>query len=437
MLTEAMTSRLRPVLPNKPTLIAVLDVGSTKMCCLIARLTPRPEGKALKARTHVAEVLGFGYGASAGIKAGAVAELEAAEQAVRAVVGMAERTAGVTIQSIVVNISAGRLISETFNATVALDGHAVEAADLSRVLAAVNDRSVRDERAVLHAMPIGYTLDGRKGVRDPRGMVGDSLGVDVAVVSAETLAMRNLELVLNRCHLQVEAFVASPYASGLAALADDEAELGVGCIDFGGATTTVSIFAEGHLVYADAIAIGGHNITLDLARQLSISIDDAERLKTLHASVLPGQSDEREMVAITPVGSGDDEAPMQLSRATLTRIIRPRIEEILSVLRDRLQATGMMDLSGKRLVITGGGSEMTGLPELARRIVARNVRQGRPLGISGLPPMAKGPAFSTVVGMLIYPQVCAQEMIAPRVAGRLTGTDGYLSRVTGWLKSGF
>jgi cell division protein FtsA len=143
------------------------------------------------------------------------------------------------------------------------------------------------------------------------------------------------------------------------------------------------------------------------------------------------------MVAITPVGSGDDEAPMQLSRATLTRIIRPRIEEILSVLRDRLQATGMMDLSGKRLVITGGGSEMTGLPELARRIVARNVRQGRPLGISGLPPMAKGPAFSTVVGMLIYPQVCAQEMIAPRVAGRLTGTDGYLSRVTGWLKSGF
>ncbi len=437
MLTEAMTSRLRPVLPNKPTLIAVLDVGSTKMCCLIARLTPRPEGKALKARTHVAEVLGFGYGASAGIKAGAVAELEAAEQAVRAVVGMAERTAGVTIQSIVVNISAGRLISETFNATVALDGHAVEAADLSRVLAAVNDRSVRDERAVLHAMPIGYTLDGRKGVRDPRGLVGDSLGVDVAVVSAETLAMRNLELVLNRCHLQVEAFVASPYASGLAALADDEAELGVGCIDFGGATTTVSIFAEGQLVYADAIAIGGHNITLDLARQLSISIDDAERLKTLHASVLPGQADEREMVAITPVGSGDDEAPMQLSRATLTRIIRPRIEEILSVLRDRLQATGMMDLSGKRLVITGGGSEMTGLPELARRIVARNVRQGRPLGISGLPPMAKGPAFSTVVGMLIYPQVCAQEMIAPRVAGRLTGTDGYFSRVTGWLKSGF
>lgn len=437
MLTEAMTSRLRPVQPHKPTLISVLDVGSTKICCLIARLTPRPEGKALKGRTHVAEVLGFGYGPSAGIKAGAVSELEAAEQAVRSVVGMAERTAGVTIQSIVVNISAGRLVSETFNASVALDGHAVEAADLSRVLAAVNERSVRDERAVLHAMPIGYALDGRKGVRDPRGMVGDSLGVDVAVVSAETLAMRNLELVLNRCHLQVEAFVASPYASGLAALADDEAELGVGCIDFGGATTTVSVFSEGHLVYADAIAIGGHNITLDLARQLSISIDDAERLKSLHASVLPGQADEREVVTITPVGSGEDESPMQLSRATLTRIIRPRIEEILSVLRDRLQATGMMDLSGKRLVITGGASELTGLPELARRIVARNVRQGRPLGISGLPPMAKGPAFSTVVGMLIYPQVCAREMIAPPAAGRLTGTDGYLSRVTGWLRSGF
>ncbi|MEX0628337.1 MAG: cell division protein FtsA, partial [Cucumibacter sp.] len=371
------------------------------------------------------------------VKAGVVADLEAAEQAVRTVVGVAERAAGVTVQSVIANVSGGRLGSETFNAGVALDGHGVEATDLTRVLAAVNERSVRDERAVLHALPIGYSLDGQKGVRDPRGMVGDLLGVDVAVVSAETLGMRNLELVLNRCHLQVEAFVASPYASGLAALADDEAELGVGCIDFGGATTTVGVFNEGHLVYADAIAIGGHNITLDLARQLSVSIDDAERLKTLHASVLPGQSDDRDLVAIALVGAGQDEAPMQIPRSTLTRIIRPRIEEILAVLRDRLQATGMLDVAGRRFVITGGASELTGLPELARRILARNVRQGRPLGVSGMPPMAKGPAFSTVVGMLIYPQVCVREYAEPRSPARLTGTDGYFARIGGWLRSGF
>lgn len=437
MLSEAMTARLRPVQPGKSTLISVLDVGSTKMCCIIARLSPRPEGKALKGRTHVAEVLGYGYGPSGGIKAGMVSELDAAEQAIRSVVGMAERAAGVTVESVIVNVSGGRLASETFNASVSLDGHEVERADLSRVLAAVNERSIRDERAVLHALPIGYSLDGQKGVRDPLGMVGDTLGVDVAVVSAETLAMRNLELALNACHLQVAAFIASPYASGLAALVDDEAALGVCCVDFGGATTTVSVFNDGHLIHADAIAVGGHNITLDLARQLSVSLADAERLKALHASVLPGQGDDRDLVTIEPVGSGADEAPMQIPRSALTRVIRPRIEEILNVLRDRLQATGMMDVAGRRFVLTGGGSELTGLPELARRILARNVRQGRPLGVAGLPQTAKGAAFSAAVGMLIYPQVCAREYVEPRTSPHLTGTDGYFARVGGWLRHAF
>ncbi|HUV32390.1 MAG TPA: cell division protein FtsA [Devosiaceae bacterium] len=432
-----MTARLKPVQPGRPSLISVLDIGSTKLCCMIARLTPRPEGRALRGRTHAAEILGFGYGPSAGVKAGVVTEFEASEQAIRSVVGMAERAAGVTVQSVIVNVSAGRLGSETFNASVALDGHAAESADLKRVLAAVNERSVRNERAVLHALPIGYSLDGQKGVRDPRGMVGDVLGVDVAVVSAETLGMRNIELALNRCHLQVEAFVATPYASGLAALVDDEAALGVGCIDLGGATTTVGVFNDGHLVYADAIAIGGHNITLDLARQLSVSIADAERLKTLHGSVLPGQSDDRDLVSIQPVGAGIDEAPMQISRSTLNRIVRPRIEEIMTVLRDRLQATGMMDVAGRRFVLTGGASELTGLSELARRILARNVRQGRPLGISGLPAMAKTAAFSTVVGMLIYPQVCAQEYPRGVQMARRTGTDGYFARIGGWLRHSF
>jgi cell division protein FtsA len=249
--------------------------------------------------------------------------------------------------------------------------------------------------------------------------------------------MRNLELVLHRCHLQIEALVATPYASGLATLVDDEAQLGVACLDFGGATTTVSVFNDGHMVYADAIAIGGHHLTLDIARQLSVSVADAERLKTLHGSVLPGQADEREMIAIQPVGASHDEAPGQIPRAVLTRIMRPRIEEILTAIRDRMQATGMMDVCGRRFVLTGGASEMTGLPEVARRILARNVRNGRPMGIAGLPEIAKGAAFATMAGMLVYPQVCSQEYVEPRGRGKLTGTDGYIARVGNWLRSSF
>ncbi len=437
MLTDAMTGRLKPAQPGRASLISVLDVGSSKVCCVIARLVPLGEARAFRERTHAAQVIGFGYGPSAGIKAGVVSDLEAAERAVRPVVGMAERMAGVTVQSVIVNVSGGRLDSETFNASVSLDGHPVEDADIRRVLKAVNERSVRDERAVLHALPISHSLDGQKGVRDPIGLVGDTLGVDVAVVSAETLAMRNLELVLNHCHLQVEAFIATPYASGLAALVDDEMALGVACVDFGGGTTTVSVFSGGQLVYADAIAIGGHNITMDLARQLSVSIADAERLKTLYASVLPGQADERDMIAIQPVGAGTDEAPAQIPRTTLTRIIRPRIEEVLTVVKDRMQATGMIDVAGRRFVLTGGSSELTGLAELGRRILTRNVRQGRPLGISGLPPMAKGPAFAAAVGMTVYPQVCKAEYSEPRAQPALTGTDGYFARIGGWLRESF
>ncbi|CDP52569.1 cell division protein FtsA [Paradevosia shaoguanensis] len=437
MMTESMTARLKPLQPGRTSLVAVLDIGSTKICCVIARLTPRAEGKALKGRTHVAEVIGFGYGPSSGVKSGVVTDLDKAEQAVRSVVGMAERAAGLTVESVIVNVTAGRLGSETFSATVSLGGQEVERSDLQRVLRAVNDRSVRPERSIIHALPIGYTLDGQKGIRDPRGMVGEKLSIDVAVVSAEMLAMRNIELVLNRCHLQIEALMATPYASGLATLVDDEAHLGVACVDFGGATTTVSVFSEGHVVYTDAIAIGGHHLTLDLARQLSVSVADAERLKCFYGSVLPGQADERDMIPIQPVGASHDEAPGQVARSVLTRIMRPRIEEILTAIRDRMQATGMMDMCGRRFVLTGGGSELTGLPEVARRILARNVRNGRPMGIAGLPEIAKGAAFATVGGLLIYPQVCGQEYVEPRGGHRLTGTDGYFARVGSWLRSSF
>jgi cell division protein FtsA len=436
MMTEAMTARLKPVQPGRTSLVAVLDIGSTKICCVIARLVPRAEGKSLRGRSHTVEVIGFGYGKSSGIKSGVITDLDKAEQAVRTVVGMAERAAGLTVQSVIVNVTAGRLGSETFSATVNLGGQEVERGDIQRVLKAVNERSVRPERSIVHALPIGYALDGQKGVKDPRGMVGEKLSVDVSVISAETLAMRNIELVLHRCHLQIEALVATPYASGLSTLVDDESHLGVACIDLGGATTTVSVFAEGQLVYTDAIAIGGHHLTLDVARHLSVSVADAERLKTVYGSVLPGQADERDLIAIVPVGATPDEAPGQIPRSHITRIIRPRIEEMFTAVRDRMQATGMMDICGRRFVLTGGGSELTGLPEVARRVLARNVRNGRPMGISGLPDMAKGPAFAAVAGMLIYPQVCSQEFSEPRSA-RLTGTDGYFARVGSWLKSAF
>ncbi len=432
-----MTARLKPVQPAQVRLVSVIDIGSSKISCVVARLTPRAQGRSLKGRSHATQVLGFGYGRAMGIKNGIITDLDLAEKSIRAVLSIAEKQAGLTIESIIVNVSAGELGSQAFSASVSLGGQEVEKADLAKVLKSVNEASVKKDRSIIHAIPIGFSLDGQNGVLEPIGMVGESLGVDVVVISAKTLPMRNIELALNRCHIQVQAFIATPYASALSTLVDDEAQLGVACVDFGGATTSVSVFNEGKIVYCDSISMGGDSISLEIARTLSISIEDAERIKTIYASVLPGQADERELIAITPIGASEGEAPNAITRATLNRIVRPMVEEILEAVRDRMIFASMMDISGRRFVLTGGASELTGLSELARRILSRHVRMGRPLGIASLPEVAKGSAFATIAGMLIYPQICQHEYIAPNVANVFGGSRGYFSRVSNWLYNSF
>jgi len=418
---------------------SVLDVGSTKICCLIARLTPGDPGEALRSRTHAIEILGFAHQRSRGIKSGVVTDLEAAEHAIRVAVDAAERMAGVTVDSLVVNASCGRLASETCSAAVMLDGEPIEDADIGRVLAAGRRHSVSEGRSVVHSLPIGYSLDGESGIADPRGMVGQRLGVDMHVVTADAPPLRNLELAVNRCHLSIEAIVASPYASGLAALVDDEVELGCAVVDLGGGTTTTAVFSRGQFVHVDSIAVGGRHITSDIARGLSCRLEDAERLKTVHGSALPGIADEREVLSVRSLADDEPDMANQFQRSVLTRIIRPRVEEILELVRDRLNASGFAGLVGRRMVLTGGASQLNGIAEAARRILARNVRHGRPLGIVGVPEAVKGPAFATAVGLLIYPQVAEMEQIGgiSDMPLALTGTGGYFARVGQWFRESF
>ena len=188
---------------------------------------------------------------------------------------------------------------------------------------------------MLHSFPIGYVVDEASGIRDPRGMLGRRFGIDLHVVTADASVARNLMLAVERCHLDVEAMVASPYVSGLSALADDEADLGAAVIDIGAGTTTIAVFAGGRFVYADGFALGGRHVTMDIARGLNARVADAERIKTLYGSVLTGGSDERDMIAVPPADNDEREAPHFVSRASLVRIIKPRVEEILEMARDR------------------------------------------------------------------------------------------------------
>lgn len=421
-------------------IITVLDVGSSKVCCIIAKLKPREESPHLPGRTHQVRILGIGHQKSLGVKSGMVVELDRAEQAIRLAVDAAERMAGVTVDSLIVNLSAGRMRSEKFTADIELGGHEANESDVKRVLTAGGRQALRNDRQVVHSLATGFSLDGERGVRDPRGLVGDRLGVDMHIVSADASPIRNLEFCVNRSHLSVERMVATPYASGLAALVDDESEMGAACIDMGGGATTFSIFSEGRFVHSDVLPIGGHHVTMDLARGLSTSLEQAERLKVLTGSALPVGGDERETVNVQPIGNDDTAQLHQIPRAVVNRIVRARIEETLEMIRDRLTASGYSALVGRRIVLTGGASQLPGLAEAARRILGRNVRLGRPLGVSGLPEAMKGPAFSTTVGLLIYPQVAGYES---RVSGggifgwRAMASGGRLQRVGRWLKDSF
>jgi cell division protein FtsA len=417
-------------------LVTVLDVGSTKMSCVIARLKPREETALLPGRTHHVEVLGIGHQRSRGVKSGVIVDLDGAEQSIRLAVDSAERMAGVTVESLIVNMSAGRLKSEQFSAGVKLGGSDVDETDINRVLAAGAKQSMQAERQVIHSLPVSFTLDAERGIADPRGMYGEQLGVDMHVLTADAAPLRNLELCINRAHLTVEMMVATPYASGLSALVEDEAQMGAACIDIGGGTTTIAIFNDNKFVYADAIAVGGNHITMDIARGLSTRLDEAERLKVKQGSALPSAHDERDTLSVMPIGDEDGEIANQVPRAVLTRIIRARVEETLELVRDRLNQSGLTQTVGKRIVLTGGGSQLQGLAEVARRILARNVRIGRPLGVSGLPEAARGPAFATTGGLLIYPQVAEFEISAARHAARqkATGTGGRIAWMGSWLR---
>ncbi|MFZ0840858.1 MAG: cell division protein FtsA [Xanthobacteraceae bacterium] len=436
-LNYGLTPKMKPVSPRRTAVVVALDVGTSKITCLIARLRPNAQGEALRRRSHAIEVLGFSHAISQGIKGGAIVDLAEAEVAVRNAIALAERSAKVQVDGIVLSLSAGRIGSERLAAEIDVQGACVSDHDIARALQAGYRSAASEGRVLLHALPIGFSLDGTNGVREPRGMLARRFGLDMHLATADLGACRNLMLVIERCHLDIEAMVASAYASGLSTLADDEADVGAAVIDFGAGTTTLAVFGDGRFVHADGFALGGNHVTMDLARGLSIGLQSAERIKTLYGSVMGGGSDDRDLIAL-PAIRGED-APGSVSRAMLTNIIRPRVEEILEMVRDRLATSPFSAEPRGRIVLTGGGSLLTGLADLAGRVLGRPVSLGRPLGIAGMPDVAKGPAFAAAAGLLVYPQAAHLEHFESRHTTRQqrAPSGGYVARVGRWLRESF
>lgn len=422
---------------RRQRIVAVLDIGTSKVGCVIAKATPVSGADGDDAESMRFDILGLGHHRAEGVKSGLVVQLDAAEHCIRSAVDEAERMAGVTVEDVIVAVSCGRLKGETFAASVALPNGTVQEDDIARILAGACDYAGRDSRVVLHALPVSYGLDGNSGIRDPLGMCGERLVIDVHAVTADDVAMRNLMLCVERCHLNVLRLVAAPYASALSVLTPDEVKLGAAVIDFGAGTTTLAVFSEGQLIHVEAIAMGAYGLTRDIARTLSTPIEHAERLKTLHGSAFATASDEREIITYPSVGEPDSHTLNQITKAQLAVIIRPRIEEILDQMRRRLAANGHAAEASQHLVLTGGGSQLTGLPELSSNMFGRPVRLGRPRKFLNSSEAGKGPDFSVATGLLLQ-WARDDDRHSGRREQRYLGTGtGYFARVSEWIRDNF
>jgi cell division protein FtsA len=403
------------------SLIAALDIGTTKVCCFIARVeADRPR------------ILGIGHQRSRGVRNGAIVDLDLAGTSILGAVHAAEEMAGETIQQVVANLSGGFAASRIVKAQIGVTGREITDSDMRRVLEHGYLMREPGDRQVLHSIPVGFSIDGSRGIRDPRGMFGERLGVNMHVVTAGAAAVRNHTSAIGRSHLEVDALVVSPYAAGLCCLVADEIDLGVTVIDMGGGTTTIGVFFDGNLIFADSVPIGGCHVTNDIARGLSTPLAHAERLKTLFGSAIASSLDERETVAVPQIGE-EDEHVSHVPRSLLVGVIAPRIEETFELARDRLEASGFDKVAGRRVVLTGGACQLHGVKELAGLILDKQVRIGRPLRVEGLAEATGGPAFSTAAGLLHFASSERVEALRP---GR-SGATGLIGRFGLWLRDNF
>ena len=371
----------------------VLDIGSTKTVCVIGRVESDGEPRAI----------GFDWQRSRGMKGGSIIEMDEAELAIRAAIAGAESMADTRIEGVIVNLSCGQPASRLHNIDWPIGGRAVTEADLRSILHEGARRSQAAGREVVHSFPGGFTVDDTPGVPDPEAMVCDRLLARLHVVDAASHALSNLGHTLHRCEVEAEEMIASPFASGLACLVEDERELGAVCVEMGGGTTSLAIFGEGMLLHTAQIPVGGWQVTNDLARVLSTPISHAERLKTMHGSVLESDEDRGEYLPVPMVGEEEDQIA-RVPRAMIVKIIRSRLLESFELLRDRLEHSGVPLEMRRRLVLTGGGSQLLGVRELASQVMGPEVtvRLGRPRGVRGMPEAWSGPAFATAAGLLAW-----------------------------------
>ena len=424
---------------SKGQVVAALDIGSTKISCLIARVTVADHKSNLDPRQHL-RVLGFGQTLSRGVKSGSIIDIDEAERAIRLAVDAAERMAEVAITDVYVSVSGGRVQSAGFSARTQTQTGVVSPRDLEGAVTAALAKVNVGKRTILHVQPSNFVLDGASDVISPLGMHGDVLQADIGVTTVEPAYLRNVALAVERSHLHVAGFVIAPYAAAKSCLTVDELQLGCTVVDMGGAITSIGHFRNGQLLAADTIHVGGAQVTSDIAQGLSTTIAHAERMKTMWGNVLAEGHGAQEMLAVPLLGERGTDTVHKVPKSHLSNILRPRVEETLEFIRDKISAVpnAVRSTTG-RIVLVGGASQLMGLRELATSIFGVSVRLGQPTGITNLPDRASNSAFAAVSGALVYAARPDRHFAIPQEAvAHFERTQmGYARRVGQWLSEAF
>ncbi|MDD9724269.1 cell division protein FtsA [Roseovarius sp. SK2] len=387
--------------------VAVLDVGTSKIACLVLRFDGsdrlrETEGVGALAGQAGFRVIGAATTRSRGVRYGEITTMAETERAIRTALQAAQKMANIRVDHVIACFSGAEPRSYGLAGQVELEASTVSEQDISRVLSSCDVPDFGEGREVLHAQPVNFALDHRSGLNDPRGQLGQDLAVDMHMLTVDGAAVQNLAHCVKRCDLELAGLASSAYVSGISSLVEDEQELGAACIDMGGGSAGVSIFMKKHMIYADTVRIGGEHVTGDISMGLQVPHATAERIKTFYGGVVATGMDDREMIEIGGETGDWEHDRRTVSRAELIGIMRPRVEEILEEVRARLDAAGFQHLQSQQIVLTGGGSQIPGLDGLATRILGQQVRLGRPLRVHGLPQAATGAGFASAVGMCLF-----------------------------------
>lgn len=401
-------------------MVAAIDLGSTAVRCTIARA----DGERLRLVSNCEH-------RARGINAGAIVDMNSAIDSVRHAVQGAEEAADVTLSEVFVNFSTGFPTSHTDSVEIKPSRNEVGARDLRRAYGQALAHHESGTRKVAHVIPVDYVLDQNRGIREPIGMFGETLVAEFHVVTAAAGPLQNLRHCVEQCQLSVSDYVVSPFATGLGCLTEDECELGVTMIAMGGGTTGIAVFSEGRLNHIDVVQVGGRHVTKDLANGLSTSTKHAERMKVLYGSAVTGLFDEREMIDVPPLTNGHGATPVP--RTKLVEIVHARMAEIFEIIRGRLATSGFEKLPGQRIVLTGGGSQLPGVCDLAAEILNGEARIGKPIGIESDADITVGPAFTTSAGLLIYGAASSTQLL-PRSMLDASGLVGPIDRIGQWFR---